>query len=107
MVGGSQERRCNLVQFLVHDTAITSWASDSCPFDGFWMYCYQFNSAAFPTWFLPYVTFLVPMPALNIVVFGVGTPVDYLFANLEILVLFPNNSKHGIVYFGGHRHNTD
>ena len=94
------------------------------------------------------------MPALNIVVFGMGTnfgwqgdickyatcgdsqacyykllqrnfveryqksaaktlvvfshyPVDYLYANLEILDLFPNNSKHGIVYFGGHRHNTD
>ena len=88
------------------------------------------------------------MPALNIVVFGMGTnfgwqgdiskyatcgdsqtcfynleryqksaaktlvvfcpyPVDYLYANLEILVLLSNNSKHGIVYFGGHRHNTD
>ena len=58
VVGGPQERRCNLVQFfLVHDTAITSYAGDSCPFDGFWMYCYQFNSAAFPTLFLPYVTF--------------------------------------------------
>ena len=104
------------------------------------MYCYQFNSAAYPTWFLPYVTFRVPMPALNIVVFGMGTnfgwqgyickyatcgdsqacyykllqrnfvvryqksaaktlvvffhyPVDYLYANLEFLDLFPDNSK--------------
>ena len=118
------------------------------------MYCYQFNSAAYPIWFLPYVTFRVPMPALNFVVFGMGTnfgwqgdiykyatcgdsqacyykllhrnfvvryqksaaktlvvfchyPVDYLYANLEFLDLFSNNSKHSIVYFGGHRHNTD
>ena len=31
-----------------------------CPFDGFGMYFYQSNHAAYPTWFLPNLTFLVP-----------------------------------------------
>ena len=101
--------------------------SDPCPCDGFGMYCYQFNNAAYPSWFLPYVTFLVPMPALSIVVFGLGTnlgwrggffkyvncgdsktlvvfrhsPVDYSYAIPEFLDFFPGNSAHDFVYFGG------
>ena len=169
MVGGSQERRCNLVQILVHDTAITSWASDSCPFDGLGCIAISLTAPHFPLGFAlrdlscsyaraehcglrygyqlrydkppryqlrlagcqdsggllslspsmpPAVThrlgpFYILLQrnfveryqksaAKTLVVFC-PYPVDYLYANLEILVLLPNNSKHGIVYFGGHR----
>merc|ERR1712136_705178 len=44
--------------------------------------------------------------AKTLVVFS-HYPVDYLYANPEILDLLPDQSKHDIVYFGGHRHNTD
>ena len=98
------------------------------------MFCYQFNSAAYPIWFSPYVTWqgdickyatcgdsqacyykllqrnfverYQKLAAMTLVVFC-HYPVDFLYAILEFLDLFPNNSKHSIVYFGGHCHNTD
>ena len=58
--GSGVTSSCLAFEFVV--TIFLLKASDSCPFDGLWMYCYQFNSAAYPTWFLPYVTFLVLCP---------------------------------------------
>ena len=32
--------------------------------------CHLISNAAYPTWFMPYLTSRVPMPELNIEVFG-------------------------------------
>jgi len=44
--------------------------------------------------------------AKTLVVFS-HYPVDYLGPQAELLSLLGDNSKHNILYFGGHRHNTD